>query len=123
MEEEIYRPIEVIQERFGTTPQALIWPGGNFTPESIAMAHDAGFEVGFTVYSRGPLMYNRIPLGEPEQAMGDPLMVLPRAWSSAADVALNNALQISEAIAAQAEEVRQQEELYYDLYCSDVSGD
>lgn len=123
MEEEIYRPVEVIQERFGTTPQALIWPGGNFTPESIAMAHEAGFEVGFTVYSRGPLMYNRIPLGEPEQAMDDPLMVLPRAWSSAADVALNNALQISEAIAAQAEEVRQQEELYYDLYCSDVSGD
>jgi hypothetical protein len=50
-------------------------------------------------------------------------MVLPRAWSSAADVALNQALRISEAVEAQAAEVRQQEELYYDLFCTDNAGD
>jgi peptidoglycan/xylan/chitin deacetylase (PgdA/CDA1 family) len=123
IEEEIYQPIEEIQTRFGNTPQAFIWPGGNFTAEGVQVAREAGYQIGFTVYSRGPLMYNRIPLGEPEQAMEDPLMVLPRAWSSAADVALNQALRISEAVEAQAAELRQQEELYYDLFCTDNAGD
>jgi peptidoglycan/xylan/chitin deacetylase (PgdA/CDA1 family) len=123
IEEEIYKPIEVIQERFGTAPQALVWPGGNFTPDAAAMAQEAGFDIGFTVYSRGPLMYNWIPLGEPERAIDDPLMVLPRAWSSAADVALNQALQISDAAVKQAEEVQAQEQLYYSLFCASTSSE
>jgi peptidoglycan/xylan/chitin deacetylase (PgdA/CDA1 family) len=123
VEEEIYRSIEVIESHFGTTPQALIWPGGNFTPESVEMAGEAGFDVGFTVYSRGPIMYNWVPLGEPEQAVDDPLMVLPRAWSSAADVALERAVQVSEAAAEQAADAREQEQLYYDLFCTAAEGD
>ena len=122
MEEEIYKPIEVIQERIGTTPQALIWPGGNFTEKAVQMAREAGFDIGFTVYSRGPLMYNWIPLGAPEQAMNDPLMVLPRAWSSAADVALNLALRISQHNESLAADEMEQELLYYSLYCSDSTG-
>jgi peptidoglycan/xylan/chitin deacetylase (PgdA/CDA1 family) len=123
VEEEIYKPIEVIQEHFGTTPQALIWPGGNFTPDAVEMAKEAGFDIGFTVYSRGPLMYNWIPLGERERTVDDLLMVLPRAWSSAADVALNQALQISEAAEKQADEVMAQEQLYYSLFCQAAEGD
>ncbi|MBG0786790.1 MAG: polysaccharide deacetylase family protein [Anaerolineaceae bacterium] len=123
MEEEIYTPLEVIKDHFGTTAQALIWPGGNFTKDAVQMAREAGFEIGFTVYSRGPLMFNWIPLGAPEQAMDDPLMVLPRAWSSAADVALNNALQISQHNEGLAMDAMELELLYYDLYCSDTTGD
>ncbi len=123
MEEEIYKPIEVIKEHFGTLAQALIWPGGNFTVDAVQMAREAGFEIGFTVYSRGPLMFNWIPLGAPEQAMDDPLMVLPRAWSSAADVALNKALQISQHHETLAADAMELELLYYDLYCSDTTGD
>ena len=123
IEEEIYQPIEEIQTRFGTTPQAFIWPGGNFTTVGVQTAREAGYQIAFTVYSRGPLMYNRIPLGDPEKAMEDPLMVLPRAWSSAADVALNQALLISQAVEAQADEVQAQEELYYSLFCMDGTGD
>ena len=123
IEEEIYKPIDEIETRFGNTPQAFIWPGGNFTADAVQVAREAGYAIGFTVFSRGPLMYNRIPLGEPEQAVGDPLMVLPRAWSSAADVALNQALRVSGAAEAQAEKVRQQEELYYSLYCSADDGE
>lgn len=122
MEEEIYKPLEVIKEHFGTIAQALIWPGGNFTVEAVQMAREAGFEIGFTVYSRGPLMFNWIPLGAPEQTMDDPLMVLPRAWSSAADVALNNALRISEHNETLAADAMELELLYYDLYCSDTTG-
>jgi len=123
IEEEIYKPIDEIETRFGNTPQAFIWPGGNFTADAVQVAREADYAIGFTVFSRGPLMYNRIPLGEPEQAVGDPLMVLPRAWSSAADVALNQALRVSGAAEAQAEKVRQQEELYYSLYCSADDGE
>ena len=123
IDEEIYQPIDEIETRFGNTPQAFIWPGGNFTADAVQVAREAGYEIGFTVYSRGPLMYNRIPLGDPEMAMGDPLMVLPRAWSSAADVALNQALRISQAVEAQAEEARQQEQLYLSLYCSADAGE
>ncbi len=49
--------------------------------------------------------------------MADPLMVLPRYWSSAADVALLNALSISEEAEQQAEAVKEQERLYYSLFC------
>lgn len=121
--EEIYRSIEVIEERFGNTPQAFIWPGGNFTPESIEVAREAGYEIGFTVYSRGPVMYNWVPLGDAEQEVEDPLMVLPRAWSSAADIALNRALQISQHNEALAVDMMEQELLYYSLFCSDAPGD
>lgn len=122
IEEEVYKPIEVIRAHFGNTSQALIWPGGNFTSDSVEIAKEAGFDIGFTVYSRGPVMYNWIPLGEPERAINDPLMVLPRAWSSAADVALKRALQVSEAAVKQAEDVQDQEQLYYSLFCQSTEG-
>ncbi len=115
--EEIYQPIEVIQNHFGTKPISIMWPGGNFTAESIQMAHEAGLQLGFTAYSRGPLMFNWIPLGEPEIEAGDPLMVLPRYWSIGAVYALEHALSIQEAAQSAAEDVREQELLYYSLYC------
>jgi len=123
IEEEIYRPIEVIQEHFGTLPEAIIWPGGNFTQRSVEIAREAGFEVGFTVYSRGPLLFDWIPLGEQEMAVGDPLMVLPRFWATAADVALRDALEISEAAREAALAVKSDELTYYEMYCQPVEND
>jgi peptidoglycan/xylan/chitin deacetylase (PgdA/CDA1 family) len=123
IEEEIYQPIEVIKEHFGTLPEAIIWPGGNFTQQAVEIAREAGFEVGFTVYSRGPLLFNWIPLGEQETAVGDPLMVLPRFWSTAADNALRDALEISEAAREAALAVRSDELAYYETYCQPVGND
>ena len=117
IEEEIYKPIEVIQEHFGTKPSAIIWPGGNFTVQSVEIAHAAGLKLGFTIFPRGPLMYNWIPQGEEELAVGDPLMVLPRYWSTTADSALNQAIVISEAAKQQAESVKADELLYLETYC------
>lgn len=117
VEEEIYKPIEVIQAHFGTTPSAIIWPGGNFTTQSVSIAHEAGFKLGFTIYPRGPLMFNWIPQGEEELAVGDPLMLLPRYWSTAADVALSQAVDISEDAKQYAEAVKEAELLYFDTYC------
>ena len=123
VEQEIYHPMEVIQDHFGTSSLAFIWPGGNFTAEAVQMASKAGYEIGFTVYSRGPLMYNWIPLGEPERDMGNPLMVLPRYWSYGADNALNHALTFSAAAEEQAAALRDQELLYYSLFCQPSEGE
>lgn len=117
IEEEVFKSFEVIQARFGTSPQAFIWPGGNFTPLAINLAREAGFEIGFTVHSRGPLMFNWIPLGEPEIEMNDSLMVLPRYWSTAADVALEQALAVSAEAKQHADAVEAEELQYYQLYC------
>jgi peptidoglycan/xylan/chitin deacetylase (PgdA/CDA1 family) len=96
IEQEVYGPIEVIEKHFGYQPTAFIWPGGNFTDLSVDIARQAGYRVGFTVFSRGPLLYNWIPLGEPEIAVGDPLLVLPRAWSYEVNFKLYQAAQIGD---------------------------
>jgi peptidoglycan/xylan/chitin deacetylase (PgdA/CDA1 family) len=123
IEEEIFKPIEVIQDHFDTLPEAIIWPGGNFTQTAVELAREAGFELGFTVYSRGPLMFNWIPQGDPERVMEDPLMVLPRYWSTAADVALLDALEISESAKEAALLIKSDELKYYELYCQPVEND
>jgi len=117
IEEEVFKSFEVIQSRFGNSPRAFVWPGGNFNALGIDLAREAGFDLGFTVHSRGPLMFNWIPLGEPEMAMADPLMVLPRYWSTAADVALEQALAVSFEAKQHAETVEAEELQYYQLYC------
>ncbi len=117
IEEEIYTSMDRIEAHFGTTPISIMWPGGNFTQEAVTMAKAAGYKLGFTAYSRGPLMFNWIPLGEPEMVMDDPLMVLPRYWSIGAEYALDHALQIAEAAKQNAEEVKEEELLYYALFC------
>ncbi len=117
IEEEIYKPIDVIEAHFGTKPIAIIWPGGNFTQQATDMAREAGLMLGFTVYPRGPLMFNWIPLGEAERGINDPLMVLPRYWSIEAFRALEVAVEISEAAQAAAEEAKEEEQLFYSLFC------
>lgn len=96
MREEIAGGISVLEEHFGRLPEAFVWPGGNFTRRSVEIAREEGFLLGFTANSRGPLLFNWIPLGEAERAAGDPLMVLPRAWSTAAIVNLEEAARIGD---------------------------
>lgn len=102
MSEEIVRQevagsIAPLKEHFGITPLAYIWPGGNYTQVGLEIAHEAGFELGFTIHSRGPVMFNWIPQGEKERAFNDPLMLLPRFWSSAAVLNLEQAAEIGDA--------------------------
>jgi len=123
IEDELYKPRAIIEEHFGSVPQAHIWSGGNFTETSIRVAREVGYKVGFTVYSRGPIMFNWIPLGQEEMAMNDPLMVLPRYWSTAADVALDHALSFGEGSRLAAETVKAEEMDYISLYCQTPEGD
>ncbi len=116
--QELFSPIEAMEKNLGTIPDVFIWPGGNFTAKAIETAHQAGYQLGFTAYSRGPLMFNWVPLGEPERGMQDPLMVLPRYWSTAAYINLDEAVRFGEAAANFAQEQKQAEYLYYQEYCS-----
>jgi peptidoglycan/xylan/chitin deacetylase (PgdA/CDA1 family) len=95
--EEIEGSIPILIEHFGQRPVAYIWPGGNYTRLGVEIAREAGFEMGFTVHSRGPVMFNWIPQGEQEMAIGDPLMTLPRFWDSAALLNLEQTAEIGDA--------------------------
>jgi peptidoglycan/xylan/chitin deacetylase (PgdA/CDA1 family) len=116
--QEIENAIPLIKQHLGYQPHAFIWPGGNFLSEAITVARQAGYQVAFTAYSRGPLLFNWIPLGEPEVAMHDPLMVLPRYWSTAAYINLDEAVRISDEARQFGEDHRQEEQDWYNSYCS-----
>ena len=114
---EIWDSTPVLEGHFVKRPIAFIWPGGNFTQLSVQIARQGGYELGFSAYSRGPLLFNWIPLGEEERAVSDPLMVLPRAWSSAVNLNLDEAVKISEQAAAFAEQNYPVEAAWYSTYC------
>lgn len=110
-------PIPILEEHFGKRPIAFVWPGGNFTRRSVEIARQEGYRLGFTAYSRGPLLFNWIPQGPEEQAVGDPLMLLPRAWSPSAIVGLEQAARIAEAAASAARAAWPNEAAWYRANC------
>jgi peptidoglycan/xylan/chitin deacetylase (PgdA/CDA1 family) len=115
--DEIWLSTPALAEVFGQTPLAFIWPGGNFTALAVQIAREGGYQVGFSAYSRGPLLFNWVPQGEPEQAIGDPLMLLPRAWSNSVNVNLDVALTVSEQAIADAKARYAAEASYARTYC------
>jgi hypothetical protein len=133
LEREMYGSIEAIQRYYGHTPIAYIWPGGGFTSLAVQIGREAGFKVGFTVNPRGPLLYNWIPLADEynpkrptfmaEGSMQDPLMVLPRYWSTDAIWHIDRVRQVGDEAAAEAHRNRSLELEYYDIVCKDVTGE
>jgi hypothetical protein len=115
--QEIYRPMPLLKIHFGVWPTAFVWPGGDFTPQAVQVARQAGYHLGFTAYARGPLMFNWVPLGAEERAIGDPLMVLPRYWSTAAYVNLDEAVNISTQAQSFAEKQKETEMAWYNQNC------
>jgi peptidoglycan/xylan/chitin deacetylase (PgdA/CDA1 family) len=130
---ELYGSIAFIQQHFGKTPIAYIWPGGGFTPHAAAVARQAGYQLGFTVNPRGPIMYNWIPLGDnvdlryptylPEGPVNDPLMVLPRYWDTDAYAHIDEVRNMGKQAAAYALQNKATELEYYDIVCKSVTGD
>ncbi len=114
---EIAGPIPILEQHFGYRPTAFVWPGGNFTPRSVEIAREEGYQLGFTAFSRGPLLFDWIPLGDEERAAADPLMTLPRAWSPSATVNLEQAVKIGEEAALFAAENREAEASWYSQSC------
>ncbi len=115
---EIYGPIQAFMDHLGYRPTAFIWPGGDFTLKTVQDVRQAGYEVGFSSYSRGPVMFNWVPLGAEEREMNDPLLVLPRYWSTAAYVNLDDAVNYANQAIAFAQQNEQSELDYYNTYCT-----
>jgi peptidoglycan/xylan/chitin deacetylase (PgdA/CDA1 family) len=130
---ELYGAISGIQQYFGKTPIAYIWPGGNFTPYAVEIARQAGYQLGFTAQPRGPIMYNWIPLGDtadprypymiPEGPANDPLMVLPRYWDTDAYAHIDEVRNLGKQAAAYASQNKETELEYYDIVCKSVTGE
>jgi peptidoglycan/xylan/chitin deacetylase (PgdA/CDA1 family) len=116
--QELAEPIKQIEKYLGETPIAFIWPGGNYTPQSVAEAREVGYQLGFTVRARGPLLFNWIPQGDEELTSGDALMTLPRYWSTNAYNALYDAIQVSDEVRQNAEDQKASELAWYAQYCS-----
>jgi peptidoglycan/xylan/chitin deacetylase (PgdA/CDA1 family) len=117
VDSEILNSTAVIEQHFGQRPIAFIWPGGDFTSYSVQVARQGGYQLGFTAYSRGPILFDWVPLGEPDRAVNDPLMVLPRAWAGAALPNLDEAVKISDQAAVFAEQNYPVEAQWYHTYC------
>jgi hypothetical protein len=129
---ELEGSIKAIEQHFGNHPIAYIWPGGGFTKHAAEMARQAGYQLGFTVNPRGPLMYNWIPLADTddpsrpsfisEGQVNDPLMVLPRFWDTDASGHIDLVRQLGKAASAFAQQNKQTEMDYYDIVCKPITG-
>ena len=115
---ELQGSIDAFSEHFGKKPIAFIWPGGGFGQRPVEAARQLNYQLGFTSNSRGPVMYNWVPLADeidpnhpnliPEGKIGDPLMTLPRYWPSEAFVQIDNVRAISKQAIAYAEANKKQ---------------
>jgi hypothetical protein len=119
-------------QRFGKKPIAFIWQGGGFGQKTVEAARQLNYQLGFTSNSRGPVMYNWVPLADkldparpafiPEGKIGDPMMTLPRYWPSEALVQIDNVRAISKQAIIHAEANKKTEMEYYDIVCAPTYG-
>jgi hypothetical protein len=129
---ELQGAITNIQKYFHKTPIAIIWPGGGFGVRPVEFARKYGYQLGFTVNPRGPLMFNWIPLGDqadpqrpsyiPEGSINDPLMTLPRYWPNQVLPNLDAIRVMGQDAAAYAEQNKAVELEYYDIVCAPTYG-
>lgn len=115
--QEIYGAIQTFEANLDFRPTVFIWPGVNFTPATVAEAGKAGYQVSFTAYARRPLTFNWIPQGDLERRTGNPLLLLPRYWSTAAYVNLDQAVKLGQEAADFTNKNRQAEMDWYNRYC------
>jgi hypothetical protein len=115
-----------------TQPLAYIWPGGGYSKRAAEIGRTAGYQIAFSDFPRGPIMFNWIPLLDtadprypalaPEGPVGDPLMTLPRYWPQDAAEKMDNLLDINRQAAAYAAQNKDTELTYYDIKCADKLG-
>jgi hypothetical protein len=130
---ELQGSLDAFADRFQKKPIAFIWPGGGFGQKPVDAARKLEYQLGFTSNSRGPVMYNWVPLADesdpdrpsfiPEGKIEDPLMTLPRYWPSEALVELDDVRAISKQAAAYEEANREIELQYYKIVCAPSYGE
>jgi hypothetical protein len=129
---ELNGSITAFEQHFNKRPLAYIWAGGGFSPRAVELARQSGYQLGFTINPRGPLLFNWIPQADgvdparplliPEGPAHDPQLTLPRYWSTDAALHLDTVIQISHQAAAYAEQGKATELEYYDIICAPAYG-
>ncbi len=129
---ELQGSIDAFNAHFGKAPIAIIWPGGGFGKRPVDAARQYGYQLGFTINPRGPVMFNWVPQSSegdpnrpsyiPEGPAGDPLMTLPRYWDTDARAHLDDVRRISKEAIAYNESVKATELEYYDIVCAPTFG-
>ncbi|MBT3338847.1 MAG: polysaccharide deacetylase family protein [Anaerolineae bacterium] len=129
---ELQGSVLAIQEHYGNTPVAIIWPGGGFGLRPVQKAREFGYRLGFTTNPRGPVMFNWIPQTDakdeqrpyfiPEGPVGDPLMTLPRYTDTGAGSHIDEVRIMGKEAAAYAEQNKAIELEYYDIICTPSYG-
>jgi len=129
---ELKGSITAFEERFNKKPIAIVWPGGGFGIGPVEVARQLGYRLGFTRNSRGPVMYNWVPLANktdpgrpafiPEGPINHPLLTLPRYWPHQVVEALDGVRLSGNQAAAYAEQNRSIEMEYYDIVCEAAYG-
>ncbi|MCC7118578.1 MAG: hypothetical protein IT310_08650 [Anaerolineales bacterium] len=129
---ELQGSYDAFVQKFEKNPIAFIWPGGGFGQRPVEAARQLKYQLGFTSNSRGPVMYNWVPLADepdplrpaftPEGKIGDPLMTLPRYWPSEALMAIDKVRTIGNQATTYAEANKKIEIQYYNIVCADTYG-
>ncbi|WKZ35984.1 MAG: polysaccharide deacetylase family protein [Anaerolineales bacterium] len=124
--------INSLQKYMNKTPLGYIWPGGGFSARAVEIGTQLGYKLGFTVNPRGPVMYNWVPQADafndsnpsaiPEVPAGNPLMTLPRYWSTDARGNIDAVRAIGQEAAQYAEQNKAIELEYYDIVCAPTYG-
>lgn len=132
LKNELQGSIDAIQAHFNKTPIAIIWPGGDFGKKPVQAARSYGYQLGFTINPRGPLMFNWVPLADTADPMrpsylvdgsiGDPLMTLPRYWDTDARAHLDTVRKIGNEASAYFEKNKAVEVEYYNIACAPTLG-
>jgi hypothetical protein len=129
---ELQGSLDAFAGRFGKTPVAFIWPNGGFGQRPAEIARQLKYQLGFTLNSRGPVMYNWVPLADqvdpqrpsylPEGALKDPLMTLPRYWPDQVLSSIDTVRVIGNDAKAYAEANQAAELEYYQIACEPTYG-
>lgn len=129
---ELQGSLKGFAEHFGKSPVAFIWPNGAFGERPARIARALNYQLGFTMNSRGPVMFNWIPLADqfdpqrpdflPEGALRDPLMTLPRYYPGEVLSAIDSVRTLGNQAKEFALKNRDAELEYYRLMCEAEYG-
>jgi hypothetical protein len=129
---ELEGSLTAFANRYGKIPYAIIWPGGAFGLRPVQAARQLGYQLGFTANSRGPVMYNWVPIADhvdparpsyiPEGPINDPLMTLPRYSPEQVLDSIDSVRRTGNEAAAYAHLNKDAELEYYEAVCRATFG-
>lgn len=129
---ELQGSLNGVSDQFTKTPTVIVWPNGGIGIRPVEVARQLRFKMGFTANSRGPIMYNWVPLADeidplrpnfiPEGRINDPLMTLPTFSPNEAIMAIDLARNIGKEASSYAQSNKEAEHKYYEVVCEEEYG-